>query len=216
MVQKTIEQTLTDQMLESKNWITLRLDTHITQEQMAKLAEFFSSDTYIGGAELKSTTNQPHTHIVLKYGVEQTPYKIRKFIRETWELQKSQFSQSHVKSTIYKAIQYTIKDGKYFHKNVSIDWLRKVHKQSTKKYSKEDFKNEIHKLETQFYQDILTERQFAKHYNRLRLQYGQKPNETSQINYLMFHIMKKDQGKADEYAINVLEKAKNKISGYNI
>ena len=90
------------------------------------------------------------------------------------------------------------------------------HDQFTKKYNKDDFKRDLHTTEEQFYQDLLSEQQFAKQYVRLRLSYGQKPNETSEIRYFMYHIMKKDLRRADEYAISTLEKAQNKISAIDI
>lgn len=207
-----MNKTIEELFLSAGKWLTLRLDCHPTEDQVSKTKEYFKTHHLIYGNEQKKD-GTPHTHIVFSYSKTISPHKIRTHINKVYDLHGPEFTTSKVRTSIYKSIQYCVKDQDVTSENFPDKWVSNIMVQSTKKYDKDDFKQNLEIIENRFYQDTYDQAQFAFAFVSLRNQYGQKPNDNSITNYLKFHLIKKNKTYRKAYANSMLERAHQQIMG---
>ncbi len=198
------------------NWLTIRIDNHPNLEKMKEFAQELGSSKWLVGHEYKSSRVE-HSHIIIGVKDKITDYRKKKLVKDFFNVEKTEFSSSWVRTTVHRTLCYSIKDGDFLSEGFARDYLVKAILQSTKKFKKDAFSEALKGIEDMYYQDIVTLREFTRLYLDLKIkQYGQRPNEKSEIAYLNTHQYKKDVDFADEYSEYIFFglKVKNKNLGY--
>ncbi len=210
-----MEQLLTDYAINHYIWHTFRVnDAEITLKKMADFAKEFEAPLWVVGHEL-SQKKVLHSHVVLGMKRSKSDYKMDKAIKTAFDIEKGAYSKSQVKSTIYRAIQYTVKDGDYKRsKTFPKKLLKAIYTASTRKYQKDEFAALLYTLECEFYNGKLSMKTFARKYGRMRLQYGQKPNKVSMKRYIQYHMFKNQLEDSDDFMDVLVQEIKSDLIPY--
>lgn len=211
-----IRDLLTAMYDEHLHWLTIRVDCHPTLDQMTKFSLGLGAKKWLVGHEYKSS-DVAHSHMVVGLTEKLTDYTKKNKIKEFFKIEKSAFSSSWVRTTVHRALCYSLKDDDFKQKGFDSDYLCKAILQSTKKFKKEEFRDALNELETLYYQDVILLREFTSMYLDIKIkQYGQRPNERSEVAYLNTHHYKKDIDFAKDYSAYIFSKLKieNNNLGY--
>ncbi len=211
----TMEELLVQHALNGYNWHTFRInDSNITLEKMSGFAESINAPRWVVGHEI-SMKKVKHSHIVVGMTKSLTDYKLDNAIKSYFDIVKGHYSKSTVRTTMYRAIQYSIKDGDYkMDPRFPKDLIKNIYRESTKKFFREEFVDKLTQFEHLYYNGKISYKNFGKQYNDLRLQYGQKPNRNSQTSYLNYHLQKNDPEAADEWIYAIINEIKSNLIAY--
>lgn len=189
------------------------------QTQFTELMEWLDTfPFYVLGIE---KVPKLHYHIVIKsddpksYGSQNN--KLTTQIKNLFDVNKSQFSTSSVRTTVRKSIMYSIKECEYRYKGISEEDISNIQTQSTLKYKKQEFSDKLEQLENQFYDDKITLEQFNDRYRYLKIvQYGQNPNMQSETRYIVKHYIRKSKDAFQKYADKGISEVYKMIGDYDI
>ncbi len=204
-----------DYAIDNHVWHTFRVnDADVTLKKMSLFAEKLEAPLWVVGHET-SQKKVVHSHIVVGMKRSKTDYHMDKAIKSYFAIEKGAYSKSQVKSTIYRSIQYTVKDGDYL-KSFSFPQklLDAIYTQSTKKYQKDEFAALLYTGECEFYNGKVSMKTFARNYGRLRIRYGQKPNKTSIKRYIQYHMFKNNLEDSDDYMDVIVQEIKSDLTVY--
>lgn len=200
---KKITDYLIGSVEESTHWQTFRINGEMTPALMKKLCvDTLNAKKYIYGYE-KSKKGVLHSHVVVCLPELWTNHKMNKAIKSIFDVEKTEFSKSKVRTSVYRAIQYCVKDGEYYSYKFDESWLKNVAKQATKKFDREEFKEKMFKNEQEYYQDEVDFHQFMRKFGKIRDEFGQKPMYNSAKTYGSLHLFHKDDDSRDAYYDNI-------------
>ncbi len=210
-----MDQLLVDYAIDHHVWHTFRVnDANITLKKMSDFAKELEAPLWVVGHEL-SQKKVLHSHIVVGMKRSKTDYKMDKEIKNHFDIEKGAYSKSQVRSTIYRAIQYSVKDGDYQKsKKFPKQLLDAIYAASTKKYQKDEFAALLYTTECEYYNGKLSLKTFARKFGRIRLQYGQKPNKTSMKRYMEYHMFKNNLELSDDYMDVIIQEIKSDLITY--
>lgn len=213
---KKVEKDLVEMFDKTLTWHTFRIDKTIDAKEMKEFVlEEFDSKKWLVGHEKKSS-GQEHSHIILSTAnAALSDYKMNKIIRDRFDVSKSQFSKSQVRTTVHRAVCYTVKDGDYESSGFDTEYLKKAKVQSTKKFKKDEYKEALIELETQYYQNHINFHTFCDEFINLKIVvYGQRINRKSEITWLVTHRIRKDPSEMSKYKKDTAQACDNYFLDY--
>ncbi len=215
-VTKTVSMNIQDCFDQKLNWMTVRItDKKIKLKKLKKFAKQVNAVKWVCGYEI-SHKEVKHSHLVLGIHADMSDYDWKKAIKSAFRVEGNQgFSKSRVRTSQYRAIQYCIKDGDYESEGFDKEILTKIKVQSTKKFQKDEFKEALTSLETKYYIEDMSFREFSQRYYAIRIMYGQKPNRNSITNYLLYHYHKVDPQAGDKFIDNIVQRIKFDHQSFN-
>lgn len=185
-----------------ENWRVVRIDANSENEsQYDNLKEWLDTfSKYVLGIE---RVPKLHYHIVLYsdkpldvFGAQSN--KLKTCIKNLFDVQASQFSTSSVRSSVRKAIMYSVKELECIHKG--IENIEDLKTQSSLKFKKKEYSEKLEELENQFYDKKLTLEEFSEKFRYMKIiQYNQTPNPPVENKYIAKHAMRRDKAFFKKY-----------------
>lgn len=158
-------------------------DTH------ASVLEFLSQKyTHIIVSQENAT--RPHFHVLLTYtesNSKNANQNFKNYIKTKWDLSgNSDYAVTQTqKGTTHRLAAYTIKDGNFSSIGFSELEMSNFKKLSYKKYTKQDFQNELNAINDKFLLDPKMEiRDYISSYCILKTAYNQNLNVNTICNYI--------------------------------
>lgn len=200
--------------LDHLDWRTIRVDLPTCSEEEEKinlkkiqrLLKKMKSKIWVFGHE---KTTKDHYHIVFGSKIVISEYKYNNLVKDVLGVSKNEFAKSGVRTTVYRSIQYSIKDGMYWSKGLPKDFIENIYQQSTKKYNKDEFAEALINIENSFYQKEITLDEFSCLYGEIRSKFGQRPDRKTISLYLKTHYFKRFPKKRDDFYLGIASDIKN-------
>lgn len=197
-----------------KYWRVVRIDVPgKLEDHLDDLIEWLNGyDQYVLGIERHPKL---HLHIVIGHsedfaGAQNGKLKTR--VKNVFEVSKSEFSTSSVRTSIRKSIMYSLKDlEEYYYKGFTEAFVTACRTQSTKKFKKQEFADALQRIEDGYYDDKYDEEDLINKFVELKIKYGQKPNPRAEETWYMRHYLKKNPSKIYHYCNERIDNANKQL-----
>lgn len=171
-------------------WYHVRFDSHPEHGKVEEFLNKFESKKY---AYSRERDPKDHTHMVIGTRLKPTAPTVSRWLKTYFNMVGSQKGTSQVRTTVVRALTYIAKEKDIHYAGFTKEYIQACVAHSTVKFSKEKVANDLFELESGYYADRITFREFALGYSDIKDKYGQPHSRNQFTSYIVKHKMHKDE-----------------------